>query len=143
MCSNMGTGSTGSKKAASDIQAQINRLKAENVSLMQRDYTGRKNWSSQLQSAVNKAASNNKKIEKLENQIKKTSSGNAKLKTETKTTTAPVWKRAGEGWYIGEKGHEIRENYDKGGYDIVKVSGSSEKLIKHFSKLKDARTYKV
>lgn len=137
------SGATNSNKSAiSDIQSQISKLKSENVTLMQRDYTGRKNWSSQLQSAVNKAASNNKKIEKLENQVKKLEKGGTTKKTAEKKA-APVWRRAGEGWYIGEKGHEIRENYDKGGYDIVKVNGSSEKLIKHFSKLKDARAYRV
>lgn len=125
-----------------NIQSQIDKLKAENISLMQKDYTGRKNWDKQLQASVKKASENNKRIEKLENQLKKGQTAKTEPK-KTETKAAPIWKRAGEGWYIGEKGHEIRENYDIGGFDIVKVSGSNEKTIKHFKKLSDAKKYKV
>lgn len=140
---------TGNIKAAqnikqiSGIQAQIDRLKADNVALMQADYTGRKSWGGQLQSQVNKAASNNRKIEKLERQIKKLQKGETKPEKKAEKKAAPSWRRAGEGWYVGEKGHEIRENYDTGGYDIVKISGNTEKTVKHFDKLSEAKKYKV
>lgn len=140
----MGCTNSGGKNTVSDIKAQIDRLKAENVQLLQRDYTGGKKWGGQLDAAVKKAANNNKKIEQLESQIKKQDKSSDKTKPKAeKKTSGSTWKRAGEGWYIGEKGHEIRENYDKGGFDIVKVSGGSEKYIKHFDKLKDAKKYRV
>lgn len=124
------------------LQAEIDRLKQENIDLMQRDYTGRKGWDKQLQSDINKAAKNNRQIEKLERQMQNAEKQTKKPESKPKETkTAPTWRRAGEGWYVGENGHEIRENYDTGGYDVVKVSGSSVRTVKHFAKLSQARKY--
>lgn len=139
MCTN-----PGKAKAINSLQSQIDKLKADNVALMQTDYTGRKSWSNQLQAKVNKAANNNKKIEKLESQIDKLKRGETKtVSKKAETKAAPIWKRAGDGWYVGENGHEIRENYDTGGFDIVKVSGNNEKTIKHFKKLSEAKKFSV
>ncbi|MBP5379628.1 MAG: hypothetical protein J6Y64_08825 [Ruminococcus sp.] len=132
------------KLTKSEIQAEIDRLKAEYVELLKKEPTGRKGWQKQLQASVTKAAQNRKKIEKLEKQLerlKREEKKPAPKKPEKKP--APLWKRACEGWYIGEKGHEIRQNYDTGGFDIVKVTGGIEKTIKHFKKLSDAKAYKV
>lgn len=129
------------QNTTAELQAEIDRLKQENIDLMQRDYTGRRRWDKQLQSDVNKAAKNNRQIEKLERQIQDAEKQTKKPESKPKETkTAPTWRRAGEGWYVGENGHEIREN-DDGGYDVVKVSGSSVKTIKHFAKLSQARKY--
>ena len=62
--------SGGRNSATAKIQAEIDELKAQNVNLLQRDYTGRKNWGKQLESSTRQAAKNNRKIEKLERQLK-------------------------------------------------------------------------
>lgn len=144
----MAKGSRGGKtsqtaKKISEIQSQIDILKAENLRLAQQEPSGHGYWGKQTDANLKKAASNERQIKKLEGQIKKLRKSENKPTEKPKTKEVPKWRRAGEGWYVGENGHEIRENYDTGGFDIVKVSGRSEKIVKHFAKLSDARKYKV
>lgn len=154
----MGRGSSkaGSKSARSsrtgyntieEKRKRIQELKDENERIIKREYAGRKNWGQQLDADVKKVSKNNREIEKLEEQIKKIENGGTKKKQETKKTEkSPIkWQRAGQGWYVGQNGLEIRQNYDDGGFDVVKVTstgGEVTKKLKHFSNLKDARNFK-
>lgn len=104
--------------------------------------SGRKNWGKQLDADTKRKAAAEKRIAQIDRKLNQQSKQQKKEKTEkTEKKSSPTWTRAGEGWYIGKNGHEIRENYDTGGYDVVKVSGSNARKIKHFSKLSDARKY--
>ena len=132
-------GKSGGMGAGSDTQSQIDALKQQLADLMQQDYTGRKGWGKQLESRVNKANKIRSRIEKLEREQAKTTKPEP-AKPPKEKPAAPTWCRAGEGWYVGPNGHEIRES-DSGGFDIVKVSGGSETTVKHFAKLADARKY--
>lgn len=133
----------GNSSTVSELQAQVDRLKQENLRLFQQEPSGHGYWGKQTDSNLKKISRNEQRIKKLEKQIQKLQQKKATPKGKTEKKANPLWRRAGEGWYIGENGHEIRENYDAGGFDIVKVSGRSEKIVKHFAKLSDARKYKV
>lgn len=104
--------------------------------------TGRKGWQKQLDADTKRKAKAERQIAELEKQL---NGGNTKQTVPAKNTpkektAAPTWRRAGEGWYIGPAGHEIREGND-GGYDVVKVMGRSETTVQHFDKLADAKKY--
>ena len=98
-----------------------------------------------MDSDIKKAKDNNAKIQKLESQKKKLQQGAGaeKEKAKSKQSTSPQWQKAGDGWYVGSNGHEIRQNYSTGGFDVVKTdkNGDVIKKVKHFSKLSEARKY--
>lgn len=128
-----------------NVQNKIDALTAQNADLLKREYSGRKGWGKQLDSDIKKAKENNTKIQRLESQKKKLQQGaeTEKEKTKNKQSTAPQWQKAGDGWYVGGNGHEIRQNYNTGGFDVVKTdkNGDVIKKVKHFSKLSEARKY--
>ena len=101
--------------------------------------SGRGYWGKQIDADTKRKAAAEKKIADIDKKLKQGQPKKAEKKPESKPK--PTWQRAGEGWYIGKNGHEIRENYDSGGYDVVKVSGRSAKVVKHFSKLSQAKKY--
>lgn len=147
---NMGTCSNGgrssgngtfspSKSDETNIQKQIDDLRRELAKPFEPH--GRKGWQQQLDADTKKKANIEKKINQLERQKNKQASEKKEpSNTKTKSSGEFKWQRAGDGWYVGKNGFEIREN-DDGGFDVVKVSGSSEKKIKSFSKLSQARKY--
>lgn len=102
--------------------------------------SGRGYWGKQVDADLKRRSNIERQIKKLESESKKPNTKTVEKK-EAEKKAAPTWQRAGEGWYIGKNGHEIRENYDTGGYDVVKVSGNSVKTVKHFAKLSQARKY--
>lgn len=142
----MGRGSSGADRNAREIkpiQKEIDQLKQKSANLLKSDFSGSRRWDKQLQSRVNQGKKINSQIEKLERKKKSLEKPKKTTTKKKESSTATKWQRAGTGWYIGSKGHEIRENYSKGGFDIVKVSGGSEKTIKHYKTLKEARNHKV
>ena len=139
-------GTSGLISKRREVQQKIDALRQKASDLMMADYSGRRNWDRQLESRVKQGAKINREIEKLERQSKTLDSPKKKTvdKKQSKSESAGTgWRRAGEGWYIGEKGHEIRQNYKNGGYDVVKVSGAKEVAVRHYKTLKAARKHKV
>ena len=133
------SGSSGSTAQQQNIQKQIDDLRRELAKPFEPH--GRKGWQQQLDADTKKKANIERKINQLERQKEKQAS-EKKEPSNTKTNSSGEfkWQRAGDGWYVGKNGFEIREN-DDGGFDVVKVNGSSEKKIKSFSKLSQARKY--
>lgn len=122
-----------------NVQKQIDDLRRELAKPFEPH--GRKGWQQQLDADTKNKSAIEKKINQLERQKSKQS--NAKktpAKVKPKSSTEFKWQRAGDGWYVGQNGFEIREN-DDGGFDVVKVKGDSARKIKHFSNLNQARKY--
>lgn len=133
------------KSEIKNIQDKIDALTAQNANLLKREYSGKRGWGKQLDSDIKKAKDNNAKIQKLESQKKKLQQGAGaeKEKTKSKQSTSPQWQKAGDGWYVGSNGYEIRQNYSTGGFDVVKTNKNGDviKKVKSFSKLSQARKY--
>lgn len=103
--------------------------------------TGRKGWQKQLDADTKRKAQAERKIAELERQLNGGKVAPPKKKAApAEKKPAPTWRRAGEGWYIGPAGHEIREGYD-GGFDVVQITGRTERTVQHFEKLADAKKY--
>lgn len=135
----MGTCSS-SSRASNSIQSQIDALRVELAKPFEPH--GQKGWQQQLDADTKRKAKIERKINGLQKQLKagQKTETQKKQEKEKPTTSEFKWQRAGEGWYVGKGGFEIREN-DNGGFDVVKVKGGSEKKIKTFSKLSQARKY--
>ena len=136
--------SAGNIRAEQNTKTEItNRLLDERQRLVEQlsktfEPSGRGYWGKQLDADTKRKAAAEKRIADIDRKLKQESK---QQKQTTEKKAAPVWQRAGDGWYIGKNGHEIRENYDTGGYDVVKVSGNSTRKVKHFAKLSEARKY--
>lgn len=133
------TSGSGMGSRTEQIRSQIEELRKELVKPFEPH--GRKGWQQQLDADTKRKAAIERKINQLEKKLGKTEPPKPEPKPEKKPATEGFkWQRAGEGWYVGQNGFEIRES-DSGGFDVVKVNGSNASTVKHFSSLKDARKY--
>ena len=137
------SGAAGTNGAAQkSLEERIEDLKREIAKPF--EPSGRRGWQQQLDAHTKRTAEAERQLRKLEEQQRKQQQAGQKKQEPAQTekkASAPVWRRAAEGWYVGNDGHEIRQNYDTGGFDIVKIKNGKETFVKHFKKLSDAKKF--